>query len=163
MNTPAVGDRFIFSTRGFAAEYSGRPCTLIEIYDATIEWPYAVRFDDGKETVAVDRNLSPILADGSVGEPLQPAAGSRKGWDGFQKMLEHSKNVWFIHYGTGIVSKSRTLPTREELIAANMMIPVQVCWDDGRREPMYYPTREQAEVSIGNYGLSASRAKESAA
>jgi hypothetical protein len=101
MSAPAVGDRFVYlSPREFYAPLNGQPCTLIAIYDESIQWPYAVRFDDGIELYAVDRQLAPIAADGSVGEPMQPAPGTRRGWDAYSKMIKHSKNPIFATMDT---------------------------------------------------------------
>lgn len=93
MSAPTVGDRFLYvSTAFMTAALTGKPCTLVEIYDERIQWPYRVRFDDGTQSVAVDRDLAPIAADGSVGSPMQPEPGSRKGWDAYEKMIKHSPN-----------------------------------------------------------------------
>jgi hypothetical protein len=169
MTASAIGERFVFASSHTGHEtLTGKPCTLVEIYDEKIQFPYAVRFDDGTMSVAVDRQLSPIAADGSIGLPMQPAPHSRKGWDGFLTMLEHSGKkgqLWFLH-PNGVVSRSVIPPTRDEMIAAMMTVPVTVCWNDGRRET-YLPSREEIEASVGNYGLSASeiahRARERAA
>jgi len=93
MSTPEVGARFLYvSTSQMTAELAGKPCTLVEVYGPEIQWPFRVRFDSGIESVAVDRDLAPIAADGSVGEPMQPEPGSRKGWDAYSKMIQHSPN-----------------------------------------------------------------------
>ncbi len=82
-----IGARFRFLSEHTGHEtLTGRTCTVITTYGEESMWPMAVRFDDGTTSVAVHRQLSPIAEDGSVGEPLQPPAGSRKGWDTFAKM-----------------------------------------------------------------------------
>ena len=93
MTTPEVGQRFMYvGCHNMAGALTGKPCTLAEVYDQRTMWNYRVRFDDGTESVAVDADLAPILADGSIGERMQPEAGARRGWDGYQKMLKHSDN-----------------------------------------------------------------------
>src|SRR5205814_9105450 len=93
MTTPEVGQRFVYiGSHNMAAALTGKPCTLAEVYDERTCWPYRIRFDDGTESVAVDADLAPILADGSVGEPLKPEPGARRGRDGYTQMLKHSQN-----------------------------------------------------------------------
>jgi hypothetical protein len=93
MTPPDVGARFLYvSTAFMTAALRGKPCTLVEVYTPDIQWPYRVRFDDGIESVAVDRDLAPIAEDGTVGEPMQPEPGSRRGWDMYTKMIKHSPN-----------------------------------------------------------------------
>ncbi|MES2360002.1 MAG: hypothetical protein V4529_16805 [Gemmatimonadota bacterium] len=83
-----MSERFRFLSEHTGHEsLTGRTCTVITAYDESFLWPFAVRFDgDGTTSVAVHRQLSPIAEDGSVGEPLVPPKGSRKGWDTFAKM-----------------------------------------------------------------------------
>jgi len=131
-------------------QLAGRVCELVEIYDERNLFPYRVRFDDGTESVAVDCSLAPILADGSVGEPLSPPAHSRKGWDGYLKMLEHSANKWFAH-PDGNIWPSVIAPTREEVIRSTTATTRVVCGPHGEEGKPYKPGREEAERLVGDY------------
>jgi hypothetical protein len=76
--------------------------------------------------------------------------------DLYRDMCLHSSALWYVH-PCGVVSQSRILPSREQLIQAYMSIPTFFARIDERGysvmgEP-HYPTREEAERSVGNYKM----------
>lgn len=66
MNAPitrlrAAGDRVRFETNHAPdVDLAGQPCTVMEVYGYKDTWEYRVRFDDGTELPAVERNLKDL-------------------------------------------------------------------------------------------------------
>lgn len=86
-------------------------------------------------------------------DALEPGEGK----DLFETMLAHSTEARWYVVTMGLVATSVIPPTREELIADVMSIPVYTPYKDEKGHAQFgephYPTREEAQRKIGDYGL----------